>query len=96
MITRGMRPFIDGRAELYGEKYVMKYHAIEGRRVDDLIQMLDDYRVEATLLFAKTPASQILDHIQGWKRIYADDLIVIHVREGGPQASAAAAPDVSR
>jgi hypothetical protein len=97
MITRGMRPFIDGRAELYGEKYVMKYfHAIEGRRVDDLIGMLDEYQIEATLLFAKTPASQILDHIPGWKRIYTDDLVVIHVREGGPQTSAAAAPDASR
>jgi hypothetical protein len=97
MISKGMRPFIDGRAELYGEEFVMKYfHAIEGRRVDNLIQLLDDYQIEATMLFVKTPASQILDHIEGWKRIYTDDNMVVHVRQGSSQTSAATAPEVAK
>jgi hypothetical protein len=92
LITKGMRPFIDGRAELYGEKFVMRYlKAVEGRDVNDLVAMLDEYKIEATLLFADFAASQILDHVLGWKRIYADDFFVVHIRENHPQASAAAA-----
>jgi hypothetical protein len=92
LITKGMRPFLDGRAELYGEKFVMRYFkAIEGRDVNDLIAILDEYKIEATLIFADFAASQILDHIPGWKRIYADDFFVVHIRENHPQANAAAA-----
>jgi hypothetical protein len=81
MISRDVPPFIDGRAELYGEKFVMTYfNAVEGRRVDDLLKMLDEYHLEATLLVADSPAVVILDHAQGWQRLYADDNAVAHVR----------------
>ncbi|MGH6715922.1 MAG: hypothetical protein ACREDC_07015, partial [Bradyrhizobium sp.] len=80
-ISRGIKPFIDGRAELYGEKFVMEFFdAVEARNVDDLLRMLDHYRIDATLLVATSPAAQVLDHIPGWKRIYADKVAVIFVR----------------
>jgi hypothetical protein len=76
-----MPVFIDGRAELYGEKFVMNFFdAIEARKVDQLLHLLDDYQIDATLLLPKSPAAQVLDHIQGWQRLYADDTAVIHVR----------------
>jgi hypothetical protein len=81
MIARGIPPFIDGRAELYGEKFVMTYfNAVEGRRADDLLGMLDEYHIEATLLPPDAPAVRILDHAQGWRTLYADDVAVVHVR----------------
>jgi hypothetical protein len=81
MISRDIPPFIDGRAELYGEKFVMTYfNAVEGRKVDDLFKMLDEYHIEATLLVADSPAALILDHAQGWQRLYADDGAVAHIR----------------
>jgi hypothetical protein len=93
MIARDMPPFIDGRAELYGEKLVMEYfNAMEGRRVDDLLRMLDEYRIDATLLAPESPAARLLDHMQGWKRLYADDTAVIHVRTDQPAAATAAKP----
>ncbi|MGV7211762.1 hypothetical protein [Bradyrhizobium sp. UFLA05-112] len=92
LISQGMRPFMDGRAELYGEKFVMRYaKVIEGRNVKDLLALLDEYKIEATLFFADFPAPQILDHIPGWKRIYTDDRFAVHIRENRPQAGAAAA-----
>lgn len=82
MIARDMPPFIDGRAELYGEKLVMTYfNAVEGRRMDDLLTMLDEYHMEATLLTADSPAVLLMDHAPGWRRLYADDIAVIHVRD---------------
>jgi hypothetical protein len=81
MIARDMPPFIDGRAELYGEKLVMAYfNAVEGRRMDDLLKMLDEYHMEATLLTADSPAALQMDHAPGWTRLYADDVAIIHVR----------------
>ncbi|MGH6678611.1 MAG: hypothetical protein ACREDL_06680 [Bradyrhizobium sp.] len=81
LISRGIKPFIDGRAELYGEKFVMEFFdAVEARNVDDLLRMLDHYRIDATLLVATSPAAQVLDHIPGWQRIYADKVAVIFVR----------------
>jgi hypothetical protein len=90
LIARDIRPFIDGRAELYGEKFVMDFfHACEARDMDDLLRMLDDYQIDATLLGANYPAARVLDHVAGWKRVYADSVAVIHVREDRPKTSQA-------
>jgi hypothetical protein len=82
LISEGVPAFIDGRAELYGEKFVVNYFdAVEARKVDQLLHLLDDYHIDATLLAPKSPAAQMLDHIKGWQRLYADDTAVIHVRQ---------------
>ena len=82
MISRDIKAFIDGRAELYGEKFVMDYFdAVEGKNVETLLRLLETYRIDATLLNPTVPAAKMLDHVAGWKRLYADKLAVIHVRE---------------
>ena len=89
LIVRDIRPFVDGRSELYGEKFLMDYFAAEdGRDVTGLLRMLDDNRIDATLLTADSPAAQILDHIKGWKRVYDDKIAVIHVRDNADGAAA--------
>jgi hypothetical protein len=82
LIASGVPAFVDGRAELYGEKFVMDFFdAVEHGKVDQLLRLLDDYRIDATLLVPKSPAVQVLDHIKGWQRLYADDAAVIHIRQ---------------
>ncbi|QOG19818.1 MULTISPECIES: hypothetical protein [Bradyrhizobium] len=82
LITRNIKTFIDGRAELYGEQFVLDYYdAIEGKNVETLVRLLETYRIDATLLNTTTPAAQIMDHLSGWKRIYTDDVAVVHVRD---------------
>jgi hypothetical protein len=83
LIARGIPTFIDGRAELYGEKYVLDYFdAIAARDIDRLTALLDDNRIDATLLPPHTPAAQLLDRMSGWRRLYADDIAIVHVRAG--------------
>lgn len=85
LISRNVKTFIDGRAELYGEQFVLDYFdAVEGKNVDTLLRLLDTYRIDATLLNPTVPASRIMDHLPGWKRLYADDLVVVHVRDDAP------------
>jgi hypothetical protein len=96
MIARDMKVFIDGRAELYGEQYVVDYfNAIEARNVGELLSLLDKYRIDATLLNATSPAGYALDHVKGWKRLYKDDTAVIHVRADQAQANAQPAAETA-
>ncbi|MEK9283868.1 MULTISPECIES: hypothetical protein [unclassified Bradyrhizobium] len=89
LISRDIPVFVDGRAELYGERFVMDFFkAVEVKKLDNLTRLLDEYKIDATLLVADAPAAQVLDHIKGWKRLYADDIAVIHVRDNGEAATA--------
>jgi hypothetical protein len=88
LISRDIPVFVDGRAELYGETFVMDFFkAVEVKKLDNLTRLLDEYKIDATLLAADSPGAQVLDHIKGWKRLYADKIAVIHVRDD-QQASA--------
>ncbi|QPF92864.1 hypothetical protein [Bradyrhizobium commune] len=93
LISRDIPVFVDGRAELYGEKFVMDFFkAVEVKKLDNLTRLLEEYKIDATLMVADAPAAQVLDHIKGWKRLYADDIAVIHVRDDAPDAAAPAKP----
>jgi hypothetical protein len=77
----GIPPFIDGRAELYGQAYVLRHdHALNLQNVPDFLRLLDEYNIRATLLTPSTPAVGLLDRMPEWKRAYADDIAVVHVR----------------
>jgi len=77
----GVPPFIDGRSELYGQAFILRYDgALNLHSVPDFLRLLDEYRFGATLLAPSTPAVALLDRLPEWQRIYADDLAVVHVR----------------
>lgn len=96
MISRDIKVFIDGRAELYGEQFVLDYFDATGaRNLGELLGTLDRYQIDATLLNADSAAAHALDHVKGWKRVYADDIAVIHVRADRAQLSAGPAPQAS-
>ncbi|MBY0381244.1 MAG: hypothetical protein K2W78_04930 [Xanthobacteraceae bacterium] len=81
MIWRGIPVFIDGRAELYGEKFGLTYyHALQLKSVDGFLDLLKAYRIDSALLAPSTPAAELLDHLDGWKRIYRDTNAVAFVR----------------
>ncbi len=81
LIFVGIPPFIDGRVELYGGAFTARHHrAVTLADVNDFIRLLDEYRITATLLSPATPAVALLDRLPGWRRVYADDVAVVHVR----------------
>src|SRR5215475_12719548 len=89
----GLAPFIDGRAELYGAAFTIRHHrAVTLQNVPDFLQLLKDYRIEATLLTPATPAAGLLDQLPEWQRVYADGVAVVHVRRRSSRASALSAP----
>ena len=81
LIFSGVKPFIDGRTELFGERFVLQHdRAMRLRDVGALFDLLKQYDIDATLLAADTPAVGLLDRLPGWKRVYADGTAVLHVR----------------
>ncbi len=81
MIFAGDHPFIDGRQELYGHDLNIRYaRAVSLQDLPDFIALLDQYKIEATLLIPAEPAAALLDRLPGWKRVYGDNVAVVHVR----------------
>jgi len=93
LIAAGIPVFVDSRAELYGEKFVIAYDdALRLRNVDGFLKLLQTYNIDATLLGPSTPAVYLLDHLSGWRRVYTDDVGVVHVRVADHEPAVTAHP----
>ena len=81
LIANGVAPFIDGRTELYGEKFFVDHNAASGlMEPDNLFRLLAQYDIEATLMRTQSAATKLLDRVDGWQKIYSDDIATIHLR----------------
>lgn len=93
LIWSGIPVAIDGRTELYGEQFMVELdRAMSLKSPDALFRMLDTYRIDATLLRRRMPAAQLLDHIDGWQKVFIGDGVVAHVRD--PSARHSAEPEI--
>jgi hypothetical protein len=84
LIANGVATFIDGRTELYGEKFFVDHNAASGlMKPENLFRLLEEYKIEATLMRTQSAATKLLDHIDGWQKVYSDDIATIHLRKPG-------------
>ncbi len=94
LLANGVAPFIDGRTELYGEKFFVDHNAASGlMKPENLFRLLEQYRIEATLMRTQSAATVLLDHMDGWQKVYTDGIATIHVRR--PDAVHTVEPVVS-
>ncbi len=97
LIANGVAPFIDGRTELYGEKFFVDHNAASGlMKPENLFRLLEKYKIEATLMRTQSAATKLLDHIDGWQKIYSDDIATIHLRKPGAVHTVEPAVDPTR
>jgi hypothetical protein len=81
LIFAGVPTFIDGRSELFGPSFIVRYNRdVSLADLGDFLKLLDDYRFDATLLEPNTPAVALLDRLPDWQRVYSDGVAVVHKR----------------
>jgi hypothetical protein len=84
LIASGVPTFIDGRTELFGEKFFVDHNNASGlMQPESLFRLLDQYEIEATLMRTQSAATRLLDHVDGWQKIYSDNIATIHRRTTG-------------
>jgi hypothetical protein len=83
LVSRGIRTFVDGRSDLFGDKFLAEYiNATSVPHRDAMLRdYLDTHDIGWTLFGASRPAVTMLDRLPGWRRAYGDDIAVVHVRE---------------
>lgn len=81
LIFKGIAPFIDGRSDMYRDTFIKDYvAALELHTTDGFETLLEKYKIGWTLLPPQVAAVALLDHLPGWRRIYADETAVVHAR----------------
>jgi hypothetical protein len=84
LIWKGIRPFVDSRADFYGDAWLGDYwHAVNGDPAT-VNRLFGKYRVAWTLLKPSDPLVAELDRRPGWRRLYADRYAVV---QAGPPAT---------
>ena len=81
LILRGIPVFIDGRADMYGDPFLRAMaDAFTMKTPHAFERYLDAHAVNWTLLAARAPAVELLDHLPSWRRVYGDTIAVVHAR----------------
>jgi len=80
LIFKGVKPYIDGRADMYGDGWVSEYLAIAGGAQPDVDKAFKRWNIAWTILSPREPLTHMLDNRPGWRRIYADSFAVVQVR----------------
>ena len=78
----GVKPYVDGRADLFGDAFLNDYARIARGDRDALGPTLARDHIGWTLFAPEQGATAAMDALPGWRRIYADSRVVVHARTG--------------
>jgi hypothetical protein len=80
LILNGIAPFIDGRADMYGDAHTLTHSAMMRGDLAAVEQARQRWGLRWTILSPQEPLVGLLDRDPSWRRLYADDHAVVHVR----------------
>jgi hypothetical protein len=94
LIGEGIRPFIDGRTDLYGDAFLERNSAINALQGNALPETLAEFHVAWTVFPPHSLITLWLDsqpgwRHPGWRRLGSDTIAVVHVRQDEPAHRAA-------
>jgi hypothetical protein len=80
LILSGIRPFIDGRGDMYGDALVSDYVRITSGDRAAFEQAVRQWGIRWAILPRRSRLIWLLDHSPGWRRVAADEAGVVYVR----------------
>jgi hypothetical protein len=80
LIFEGVRPFIDGRTDMYGDAFMKNYDAVMKPDRRALSTTLMRWHIAWSIL-PPGPAAAMMDRLPGWHRTYSDRFAVVHIRD---------------
>jgi hypothetical protein len=93
LIFEGIKPFIDGRADMYGDDHMTRYRNIVRGDRAAFDAAVRQYDIAWIILDPNNALSKMLPTMPGWRRLYADNYAVVYERTGPlPPPPAAAKP----
>lgn len=81
LILRGVRPYIDGRADMYGDDFTITYNRIANGDVAAFRKADQRYGFRWTILSPRDELAEKLDREPGWHRLHADRSAIVHVKD---------------
>ncbi|HLY55611.1 MAG TPA: hypothetical protein VKS60_08645 [Stellaceae bacterium] len=84
LIHRGVKPFIDGRTEIFPPAFLERYSQAANGDSAALQDILGRYKIAWTLFPPHSAVVAVLDASPDWQRVYADDVAVLQVRKVAP------------
>ena len=85
LIYKGVKPFIDGRSDMYGDDHFKRYLRITDGDQASLDSALAQYHADWTLFMPGEPVVRLMDAKPGWRRLYSDRFAIVHVRADAPE-----------
>jgi len=82
LIFKHVRPFIDGRADMYGDDFVSAYLGAARPDRAAFERLVKEYRIRWALLATRSAAAEMISALPGWRRVRTDDVAVVLVRDG--------------
>jgi hypothetical protein len=84
LILAGIRPYVDGRGEVYGDAFVLNYMKIAEGDLDAFNSDVRKYDIRWIML--QRTQDKLIRSIEStgqWRRIYTDDVGILDVRQSG-------------
>ena len=81
LILHGIAPFIDGRADMYGDDFTANAHSIERGDAQRFNAAVERWGIRWTILHPSERLVSVLDRDPAWRRAYADKYAVIYIRK---------------
>jgi hypothetical protein len=80
LILSGIRPYVDGRGDMYGDKLVVGYSRIIHGDAAAFSEAVQRWNIRWTILPNRSGLIRLLDRTPGWRRIHRDNVGAIYVR----------------
>jgi hypothetical protein len=77
LIFAGVRPYIDGRADMYGDAFVADDDQIQRASQGAMDRAINHYAIRWAILPPRMYLAEALERMPGWKQLYADKTAVV-------------------